>query len=172
MALFVGIQVNRPLIRLHIIMKTTNLPCLCCFGNYQKVRKQATAGLGKTVPILAYNLSCRHSTAAMPWGKDVLRKFKFCNRYGNSYVLAVPACWMPRSATMSNKLRIVIGPHWMGVIVTICIIAGGTTSNLRMVDRGSHITDFSKSFLYIFITVFFLATNAFLFLTAFSDPGY
>ena len=65
----------------------------------------------------------------------------------------------------------VIGPHWLGVVVTVCLLVGGTFINLRMLRRNRHYTDSMKSQIVVFMIVFFVLTHCFLFLTAFSDPG-
>lgn len=93
------------------------------------------------------------------------RGFKWCQRYGNSFVLSFQ---MPGR----ERTILIIGPHWLGVIVTVCIILGGTTSDYHMIkDSGDHLSAFTRDFFFIFIAVFFVSTISFLFLTAFSDPG-
>ncbi|KAJ1438402.1 DHHC palmitoyltransferase-domain-containing protein [Ochromonadaceae sp. CCMP2298] len=86
-------------------------------------------------------------------------KKKVFQRYGNSYIL-----------TLRRWGRFIIGPHWLGVLFTVCMIAGGTWLNLRLLHKHS----MSQQSLFnfkVFIGLFAVLTNVFLFLTATTDPG-
>jgi hypothetical protein len=85
----------------------------------------------------------------------------FIQRYGNSYIVSLPR----------RKLRLIIGPHWLGIIVTVFCICFGTWLNLRSLNK--HV-DFSENTIYmfkVFMTTFFILTHVLLVLTATTDPG-
>lgn len=86
---------------------------------------------------------------------------KIFQKYGNSYIVSVPG----------RKLKFIVGPHWIGIIVTVCLIMGGTWLNLKMLRRHTEYTQQTVFSFEVFIAIFFVWTNILLFLTATSDPG-
>ena len=97
-------------------------------------------------------------------GRSVNHEFtskKWIQRYGNSYIISLP----------HRKTRFIIGPHWLGIIVTICVIWGGTWLNLRTINRHVEYSEQTVLSFQIFISFFFVATHILLLLTATTDPG-
>lgn len=86
---------------------------------------------------------------------------KWFQKYGNSYVISMP----------HRKTTIIIGPHWLGVIVTICVIWGGTWLNLRAINKHVEYSEQTVMGFHVFITFFFTVTHLLLILTATTDPG-
>ena len=86
---------------------------------------------------------------------------KFIQKYGNSYLISLP----------KRQSVLVIGPHWLGVIVTVFIIWGGTWLNLGMLAKHHEFSAFTLQAFELFITFFFISTHILLFLTATTDPG-
>lgn len=86
---------------------------------------------------------------------------KWFQKYGNSYIISLP----------QRKTTFIIGPHWLGVIVTICIIWGGTWLNLRLIRKHTGYTEQTVFAFHVFISIFFVLTHILLILTATTDPG-
>lgn len=86
---------------------------------------------------------------------------KLFQKYGNSYIVSLP----------NRKTKLIIGPHWLGVIVTICIIWGGTWLNLRTINKHVEYSEQTVLGFHMFITFFFITTHILLLLTATTDPG-
>ena len=86
---------------------------------------------------------------------------KTIQKYGNSYIISFPR----------RKMRFIIGPHWLGVLVTILLIFGGSYMNIRMLEQHSEYSQQTIYMFKVFIAVFFVLTNFFLICTATSDPG-
>jgi palmitoyltransferase ZDHHC9/14/18 len=81
-----------------------------------------------------------------------------CVKYGKSYLFKLP---------FSRKI-FVIGPHWIGVVITIGVIFGGTIINLKIISKfGGTFQAQLVWFSYIMtvLTTFLLLT------TALTDPG-
>jgi len=92
-----------------------------------------------------------------------LSQKKMIQRYGNSYIVSL--------TTGTQKMRFMIGPHWLGVVFTVMVIIAGTWLNVRMLSKHTHFQPETVRFFHVFIVFFFITTNLFLFLTATTDPG-
>ena len=86
---------------------------------------------------------------------------RWLNRYGNLLLVKLPIL----------NCRIVIGPHWLGVVVTLFLINGGTSMNLKLLKRNQWLSINTKSLISVYITVAYILTHLFLLLTACSDAG-
>ena len=64
-----------------------------------------------------------------------------------------------------------IGPHWMGVVMTIGVILGGTMMNLRIIKHSQPISPAKLLALHVFIAIFCSLSILLLLLTATTDPG-
>ena len=64
-----------------------------------------------------------------------------------------------------------IGPHWMGVVMTIGVILGGTMMNLRIIKHSQPLSPYKLLALHTFVAIFCALTILLLLLTATTDPG-
>lgn len=72
---------------------------------------------------------------------------------------------------LSSKNRIVLGPHWPGVLVTLALIAGGTNLNLQVIDTKYPIASATNASMKVLV-FFFCTTTLLLFLkTACTEAG-
>lgn len=93
--------------------------------------------------------------------------------YGNSYLVRLPVFGRGKESSADPRF-LVIGPHWLGVVVTLFIISGGTSLNLKLIRRhvsSGTLSDRATAQLHAFISIAYALTHVFLLLTAFSDPG-
>lgn len=93
-------------------------------------------------------------------GNRKLSSGRVCQKYGNSIIVTLPLVG-----------RLLVGSHWPGVVVTIFVIVGGATMNVRVLRRTQSLDDAHKAAVEVFISVCLLLTTAFLLLTATADPG-
>eukprot|EP01039_Chlorochromonas_danica_P006088 gene6088-6705_t len=70
-----------------------------------------------------------------------------------------------------SRLRVFIGPHWPGILVTIVILLGGSMINVDEVRRSVRLSSQAKQLLFLAIALLAPATLLLLLLTALSDPG-
>ena len=80
-------------------------------------------------------------------------------------------CWLHFTLAGSLKCKAMIGPHWMGVVMTIGVIMGGTMMNLRIIRHSQPISSVNLLALHVFIGVFCSMSILLLLLTATTDPG-
>ena len=120
------------------------------FNNYIKIKNG-----GKQI-----NTGRYEETTSRPITHELSNK-KMFQRYGNSYIISIP----------HRKIRFIIGPHWLGVLVTISLICGGTWLNLKMLKRHEEYTESTVYLFKLFMALFFVLTHFFLFLTVTTDPG-
>lgn len=84
-----------------------------------------------------------------------------CNKkIGNIYVLS-----------SSPYIHISLGPHWIGTVVTLILIAGGTLLDYNIVAQNTAISSSFQSFCIHYIYIMCTTTMTLLLLTACSDPG-
>lgn len=83
-------------------------------------------------------------------------------RFRSSYLIRYP---------FARSGFIVVGPHWLGILTTICVIMGGTWMNLRLLEKTSNLGSLSKTALQVFIYFFCIETQLCLLWTALADPG-
>jgi hypothetical protein len=101
-----------------------------------------------------------HSTDKRMAYHDYSNKLMY-QRYGNSHLISLPR----------RKTILVFGPHWPGIVVTVCIILFGTWLNLKSLAKHTDFTEFTVTAFKVFITFFCISTHILLFLTATTDPG-
>lgn len=83
-------------------------------------------------------------------------------KYGRSYLFKIP--FFPQR-------KFVIGPHWLGVIATLCVIFGGAYMNYRILHKKTQTNPMTEFYITQFIYFMSIGTTIFLFFTAFNDPG-
>eukprot|EP01038_Epipyxis_sp_PR26KG_P014075 gene14075-18887_t len=89
-------------------------------------------------------------------------------KYGNSYLINC-ACGINKK--LRTSCNWIVGPHWIGVVVTLCVIMGGTIMNMRLLAKNRFYSEYMQLLVQLFIALFFVLTNLGLILTAGTDPG-
>lgn len=83
-------------------------------------------------------------------------------QYGHSRLVK---CSFARSGFL------VIGPNWLGIVATSCVLCAGTWMNLRLLHKFKNFEDSTKATMELVIYSFCIACNLLLLLAALNDPG-